>query len=86
MKINMKNFCKKMDDEDIKEMRLGLYVDGIGNKLFIIKPVEGNYIILQNWENDEHGVCILHTSTIEGYLFLGYVANIDFVNIELNEN
>ena len=87
MKINLKEFGTKVND--IHYMKLALFVD-IENKemVFIFKiteDVDYKYKILGNYTNDNNGVCITHTTKLDNYLFLGYVSNAIFSDVELED-
>lgn len=77
MKIENINGVVKKRMEDLELMRLALcYDEEQDNHFFLIKRSDGDYIYLQNYDNDEKGVCILNGSDPEKViLFCGYVEN-----------
>lgn len=77
MKIDNINGIMRKKLIDLELMKLALCFDEVtNNHFFIIKRSNEDFIYLQNYENDDEGVCIL-TGSDENkiVLFCGYVEN-----------
>ena len=82
MKINTINKIQEIEQGQLETMRMALCFDKETNDNYLlIKDVSDNFIIIQNFDNDSNGVCILRSSNPDNkILFCGYVDNLE-INI-----
>jgi hypothetical protein len=82
MKINNSNTFEKIKQDDLSMMKLALCIDKYTFESYLlIRDVNDEFMIIQDWANDENGVCLLRSIDKEKeILFVGYVENMH-VNI-----
>jgi len=83
MKTSMKNNYTPL--KKLQPMKLALCFDKEEDKkVLMLMGLDDKHYIFSDFDNDE-GVSTMWTSSLENYLFIGYIDNMDLKNVSIRE-